>query len=154
MKAVLILVAWTLLFITADSAFAQSSREIADFVGEWRNVSEGGLTTRIVIADEYRKYSIHGWGNCHPYSDSDLGVVPLELLEPVFGRELNYGFATWDHTFRIQHMTLHLEGQELVAETINLYRDDSGRTNYRAVDRFKRYVKPSPKSGPTKVQGN
>ena len=48
------------------------------------------------------------------------------------------GIASWDHGFVETHLTLRLVGDELIAAEFNVFKDDSGRSNYRARYKFKK----------------
>ena len=51
---------------------------------------------------------------------------------------LKYGFASWDHKFADTHLTLRLEKGELVVESYTVFKDKSGRSNYRSKATFKK----------------
>lgn len=52
--------------------------------------------------------------------------------------EMKYGTASWDHKFKDTHLTIRQEKGELVVEEFNVYKDDSGRSNYTEVYKFKK----------------
>jgi uncharacterized protein (TIGR02996 family) len=64
-----------------------------------------------------------------PPEPPPLGALHL-LADSVCDTELKYGIGFWDYGFVESHMTLRLEGDELVAEEFNVFKDDSGRSNY------------------------
>ena len=119
--------------------FAQSgAKKEKSFVGKWVAVKEDAGLPRLEITGKGYKLEIQAWGKCHP-DDCDWGKVPLNLLgESVSAKELPYGFATWDHKFKVAHMALYMDKSELVVATYNIFTDDSGRTNFRMLSRFKR----------------
>jgi hypothetical protein len=129
-------------FAIATALFAQSdAKKETSFVGKWVAAKKDGGITRLEITGKGNKLKIQAWGKCHP-KDCDWGAVPLNLLgETVSAQELPYGFATWDLKFKVAHMTLRLERNDLVVERYDIYTDDSGRSNYRAASRFKRAAK-------------
>jgi len=122
--------------------FAQSGgKKEKSFVGKWMPVKKDTGLTRLEITGKGEKLRIQAWGKCEP-TDCDWGAVPLYLLgESVSAKELPYGFATWDHKFKVAHMALYLDKNELVVATYDIFTDDSGRSNYRSLARFKRAAK-------------
>lgn len=50
----------------------------------------------------------------------------------------DYAFASWDHGFEIERLIAHGEKDELIVEDYSLFKDYSGRTNYRVREVFKR----------------
>jgi len=65
------------------------------------------------------------------------------LADTVCDTEMKYGFASWDHGFADLHLTLRLEGDALIAEDFTVFKDDSGRSNYRAHYKFKKAKEPA-----------
>jgi hypothetical protein len=47
-------------------------------------------------------------------------------------------FATWEFGFAVKTLTLRAEKEELVVEAFRIFKDKSGRPNYRVVEKFKR----------------
>jgi hypothetical protein len=118
------------------------SRRSNGYSGVWVNVDGGtGGITKLSISDNAESGStIQAWGACHP-SDCDWGSVKLHRLgDTAAAQELPYGFARWDHGFAEAYLVIRMEKSELVAESYDIFKDDSGRTNYRSVDRFRREV--------------
>jgi hypothetical protein len=128
--------------VIATALFAQSdAKKEKSFVGKWVAAKKDAGMPRLEITGKGNKLKIQAWGKCQP-TDCDWGAVPLNLLgETVSAQELPYGFATWDQKFKVAHMTLRLEKNDLVVETYDIFTDDSGRSNYRTVSRFKRAAK-------------
>jgi len=63
----------------------------------------------------------------------------LHLLgDSVEATEMKYGIASWDHKFKDMHLTIRLEKGELVVEDFNVFKDDSGRSNYKSVYKLKK----------------
>jgi hypothetical protein len=109
-----------------------------NFSGKWVAVKKDQGLPKLEITGEGDKLRIQAWGKCEP-QDCDWGVVLLHVLgDSVSARELPYGFASWDQKFKVTHMTLHLQTNELIVETYNIFSDNSGRSNYHDVSRFKR----------------
>jgi hypothetical protein len=117
----------------------------SNFAGAWERLREGdkGLP-RIEITDRGRDgWTIQAWGDCKP-KDCDWGKVPLRLLgDSVRARGFHYGFATWDAGFKDNYMIIRIEKELLIAEVYSIYKDRSGRSDYRRVCKFKRSVASS-----------
>ena len=110
-----------------------------DFVGKWVNTDDktGGLT-RLEISKKDKGWAIQAWG-AGGGGEIDQGNVTLHLLGDTAGdTEMKYGIASWDHKFKETHLTLRLEKGELVVEDFNVFKDDSGRSNYRMTYKFKK----------------
>lgn len=130
--------------IVSWSAFALllgSSPGIAAdaFVGKWVNTDEktAGLT-RLEIGKADKGWTIRAWGAAGG-GKADQGQVMLHLFGDAAGdTEVKHGFASWDHKFKETHLTLRLEKGDLVVEDFNVFKDGSGRANYRMTYRFKR----------------
>jgi hypothetical protein len=109
------------------------------FVGHWthENPETRGLT-KIVIRKDDNDWLIRAWGACEP-EDCDWGETKLSLLgDSADAQDLPYAFATWDHGFANTHIVLRIKAATLVAETYDIFKDNSERSNYRSVDRLKR----------------
>jgi uncharacterized protein (TIGR02996 family) len=65
------------------------------------------------------------------------------LADTVCDTEMRYGFASWDHGFADEHLTLRHEGDVLIAESFTVFKDDSGRSNYRAQYKFRKVQEPA-----------
>ena len=69
----------------------------------------------------------------------DQGKVTLSLLGNSAGaREMKYGLASWDHKFVDTYLTLHWEKDRLIVERFDIFKDKSGRSNYRKRSEFKK----------------
>lgn len=112
-----------------------------DFAGKWINTDEktSGLT-RIEIDVQDGKWTIAAWGaGGGGAGEIDQGKVTLHRLgDSVNDQEKKYGFASWDHEFADTTLTLRLEKGELVVESFTVFKDNSGRSNYKSVFKFKR----------------
>ena len=74
----------------------------------------------------------------HPPPESPpLGTLHL-LADSVCDAELKYGIAFWDCGYVECHMALRLEGDELIVEEFNVFKDNSGRSNYHWQARFRK----------------
>ena len=124
--------------VLAVSAFSAEG-QTPDLEGEWINVDlrTRGLT-RLVISKTENGWSIGAWGKCHPKDCSWGAVVLAPLGNSVEDYSFNRGFAVWNAGFATKYVTLTLSNGQLTAETINIFRDRSGRAHYRTVDVFQR----------------
>jgi len=109
------------------------------FAGKWVNVDEETRSiTRLEIEERGAAWAIQAWGRCHP-TDCDWGETPLHLLgDSVDDKVMKYGFAHWNKNFCETYMVLDLKNDELLVETHVVFRDASGRSNYRSKVSFKR----------------
>jgi hypothetical protein len=126
--SVIVLVLSPSLFVAGD-----------DFAGKWVNVDDktGGLP-RLEISKKDKAWTIQAWG-AGGGGEIDQGKVTLHLLgDNVGDTTMKYGIASWDHKFKQTHLTLRLENGELVVEDFNVFKDDSGRSNYRSTYKLKK----------------
>ena len=108
-------------------------------VGEWVNMDENTRgTTKLLISEKEDGWFIHGWGACHPI-DCDWGEVPL-LLVADKSHSKNYvrGFAIWKPGFKTGYMTLRIRDNHLFVEKVNVFKNDSKRSNYFSSEAFQR----------------
>lgn len=106
----------------------------ADFLGTWVNVDQDtrGLTTLNIVTGG-TGLMVQGFGKCHP-TDCDWGFIPLNLFGySVTDTNPTWGMATWDFGFSETTLVIHREGDQLIAETYTVFKDNSGRANYRAL---------------------
>jgi uncharacterized protein (TIGR02996 family) len=76
------------------------------------------------------------------------------LADTVCDTEMKYGFASWDLGFADEYLTLRHEGNELIAESFTVFKDDSGRSNYRAQYKFRKVQDPAePHAAPDPARG-
>ncbi len=132
------------LFAAAVSATAVSAvaSELA-FQGEWSNVDNKATDiTRVRIAKTDRGWTIETWGKAGA-KEISAGSTKLHLLgaDPKDTRR-DYGFATWDLTFKKRHTTLRVKYKLLVIESFNITTSDTGRGNYFRRDTFQRNEAP------------
>jgi hypothetical protein len=119
-------------------------------IGRWLNVDDKtNDLTRFEISQTDEGLSIQAWGAAGRGGEIDQGKVPLKLLADTAGAaksdELKYGYAVWDHKFKEMHLTIRLERNWLMtAEDLNLFKDNSGRSNYRVETRFKKVTVDKP----------
>jgi hypothetical protein len=134
-----LLVAIGLIGAMANSQLALGS-SASDFIGTWVNVDPNTRdTTKFIIADAATGLlSIQGFGKCHP-SDCDFGVTALNLIASNVGdTNFSYAIARWDFGFADNTFIVHFEGDQLLVESFTVFKDNSGRSNYRSVMLFKR----------------
>jgi hypothetical protein len=110
-------------------------------IGEWVNVDENTRsTTKLLISQKEDGWFIQGWGACHP-TDCDWGKVPFLLVaegshDNIFIR----GFATWNFRFKTIYVTIEIRDNHLFIDTINVFTDNSKRSNYFSSEEFQRGV--------------
>ena len=109
----------------------------SSILGNWRNVDDKTRNiTRLAILQENGSYTIQSWG-ASGKGESDQGKVVLYLVgDNVLDTDFKYGFATWNHGFMKDHAILRTNMSQLTMEIISVFKDDSGRSNYRSVERF------------------
>jgi hypothetical protein len=102
-------------------------------VGDWRNANpEGGLTRVVISVDDNAAWKIQAWRKCHP-EDCDWGRIELQVFgDNVGDKEAKYGFAHWDHKFKDTYIIVRIEDKKLHVETFDIFKDESGRSNYRS----------------------
>jgi hypothetical protein len=133
-----------------------ATRASADdtFVGKWFNVDDKtrGLT-RIEVSKNEKGWTIQAWG-AGGGGEIDQGKVALWLLgDSVDDTRMKYGFASWDHGFAETHLTLRLEKHHLVIEDFTIFKDNSGRSNYRSPYKFRKAKQPDAKVADQEILG-
>jgi len=152
----------SLVFLALFALLLGSLRVVAvgAFTGTWCNVDNPPVgLARLEISTEGNTGTIRVWTDCdiryeevvrlsagtgchidhpqEPAAPSALATLHL-LADDVCDAEMRYGIASWDHGFVETHLTLRLEGDELIAENFSVFKDDSGRSNYRTINKFKK----------------
>jgi uncharacterized protein (TIGR02996 family) len=146
--------------IDQDWLASVSKRRQTSIKGTWGasdDRTEGLL--RLDIGTEGQTWTIRAWTECDVRNEevhrleaaaaSGPDHMPLPFVPPalatlhlladdVCDAEMRYGIASWDHGFMNTHLTLRLEGDELIAEDFNVFKDHSGRSNYRGQYKFKK----------------
>jgi Concanavalin A-like lectin/glucanases superfamily len=146
------------------------------FTGTWANLDgakDGWI--RLDIGTDGKAWSIRAWADsdvhdealwredvvryagdeCHmpgPFVPPPATTLHL-LADTVCDTALKYGIASWDHGFVENHLTLRLEGDDLLVEDFNVFKDGSGRSNYRRQDKFKKVEQPAAKEYPGHLEG-
>jgi len=110
-----------------------------DFRGTWRNVDpETRGISSLVVRREGDDLTVQAWGKCHP-TDCDWGVVPFRLIgDSTRDITFDYAFAKWEFDFAATYLTMKMRGDQLVAETITVFSDNSNRSHYRNILLLKR----------------
>lgn len=125
------------LFIVT-TAFAS----LAQFSGEWVNVNPDTRgVTALKITVSGTNVMVHAWGQCTP-TDCDWG----NMQAYAYGPNVSSNLAATAQAVSVVHkesfaerlMILRSSGTQLRAETYTRFTDTSGRTNYAAVEMFKR----------------
>lgn len=106
----------------------------ADFLGIWVNTdTDTGGMTRLIVSAAGAAYTVEGFGRCHP-TDCEWGSTSFQLLGySVTDMNPLWGFATWDFGFTDTYIVVHREGDLLVVESYDIFKDNSGRSNYRSL---------------------
>jgi hypothetical protein len=117
-------------------------------VGEWANAASG---LKLKITLDAKGSSIEAWA---AGSDGTTGIpwgkTHLDRLgDNVAATNLPYGFATWDHGFKSTHLTARLAEDQLVVETFSVFKDGSGRSNYRTVEKLSKVTHPDKDKSPS-----
>lgn len=138
-----------------------SGASAADFAGVWVSVpqKESRERVKIEIRKANGKWLLHAWALVGTES-KDLGETSLALLgdstfcpdcavesktvAPIVSRsaaddsDLPYGFAKLEYQFKDSYLTLRRDGDTIDVEDFNIFKDDSGRPNYRLKYRMKK----------------
>ena len=104
------------------------------FLGTWVNTDPqtGGLT-RLAVGETERGWTINAWGSCRPV-ECEWGTVPLHRVgSSVSDQTFDRTFATWTPPHATTHVILLMNGEQLSVETITIFKDMSGRSNYRSL---------------------
>ena len=130
-----------LIFVAASVfAFPQvASSQAQDLAGEWvtTNPRTRGLT-RIVITKGESGWAAQTFGRCHP-NDCDWGWVTLHPIgASVEDHSFYSGFAVWDAGFATKFVTMVKTAETLTVEVVTIFRDRSGRANFRMKEILRR----------------
>jgi hypothetical protein len=122
-----------------SARYEASSMDDDAFSGKWVNLDDRTSSlTRIEITKKDIGWTVQVWG-AGGNGEIDQGKVTLSLLgDSTQSRIMTYGFASWDHKFKDTHLTLRFEKGRLIVEYFNIFKDNSGRSNYRTRAEFKR----------------
>lgn len=119
--------------------FKITTTDRSRFLGEWVNInSDTDGITRLIISSSYQGTKIRAFGQCHPH-DCDWGTTELRLVvENQYSNHPTFAIARWDKDFAEKALILHLTDNALTVEQYTVFTDDSGRSNYRNVSKFRR----------------
>jgi len=109
------------------------------FVGNWENVdpATAGIA-RLSVTATLGGLQVHATGKCPP-ADCDWGTATMNPIGfSTEDRNPSWAMATWDLGFGSTYLIAHLEGGEMLAETYTVFKDKSGRTNYRSSIRLRK----------------
>lgn len=133
-----------LLILSATSlAYAQLNQ----FTGSWKNIDPNtGGVTKLAIAYAGSNLTVHAWGKCHP-TDCDWDAVPgyayANGVQDNLAAKARAISAVYHTGFSETVMVIHTAApNQLRAETMTRFTDNSTRTNYAAVETFARDATP------------
>jgi hypothetical protein len=127
--------------VTSEETASEPSADQTSnrFQGVWLNIKgpDKGVP-KVVIEQDDAGWTVRAFGACEP-TDCDWGATQLHLLgDSVAAQTFPYGFAKWNHGFAEVNATLALEDDQLVVGLYEVFKDDSGRSNYRTIARYRR----------------
>ncbi len=105
--------------------------------GVWINTDPDTRSVPKVEITEGTTPELVWWGKTHP-EDSRYGPLKLILLgeSPADRDPMEYGYAEQDSGFAMRKFILRREGDELLLEMLTIFKDDSGRANFRQLMTF------------------
>ena len=108
------------------------------FSGSWVNVnSDTDGITELKVTSTPGGNKISAYGQCHP-TDCNWGRTDLHLLgEDVSDNSPTWAIARWGKGFAETTLVLRSRGERLQGTTYTVFKDDSGRSNYRASYQFR-----------------
>lgn len=116
--------------------------ESASWMGSWTNTDANtSSTTRLLITNTNGKLLVRGYGKCSP-TDCDWGTTPLHLCKDRTDSLGLVGFAAWNQGFTDRYIVLRLKSSQLVVESFDIFKDNSGRSPSRIQEVFKRSSDP------------
>jgi hypothetical protein len=125
---------WILLLAAVSSVYMKADEASNLFAGDWLNTDTAASgMTRLSVIQSGGGLQVRGFGKCEP-DDCDWGLTPLNLLGfSVDDSHPSWAIASWDFGFSLTHLVIHFEGAQMVAETYTIFKDNSGRANYRSL---------------------
>jgi eukaryotic-like serine/threonine-protein kinase len=113
------------------------------WLGEWTNADSNTRDiTQLIVTLRADRVFAHGYGACTP-KDCDWGEVSLNICEMPNDQTQSRAIAIWTRDFKNRIMTLHLEGDALIAESYNVYKDNSRRPNRLSREILIRRISPT-----------
>jgi hypothetical protein len=141
--------------------------ETHQLAGQWVNVdTDNRGLTRIDIYEQEGGWKIRAWApagdaehdlgqatlavlgdSVSCFQCSDPSVTSLSIATNISAQKnertslgspaMSYGFAHWEYAFKDTYLTVRRHKDILVVEDFNIFKDGSGRTNYRSICKFK-----------------
>jgi hypothetical protein len=140
-KAFYNLVLCLLLLFTTSICFAS----LDQFAGYWTNVdpnSRGIVALDISVAGT--SPNVQAWGNCDP-TPCDWGTVTAYPYDSDVSSNANNAqaiMAAFDAGFSETTLVMSLSGSQLKVESYDLFKDNSGRSNYATSSYFQKSQAP------------
>lgn len=131
-----------LMALTVFNPMGRASRVAAadfEFLGTWVNVdSETRGLTRLQIFQVGSQLKVRGFGKCSP-TDCDWGLTDLNTAGmSISDTDTTHAVARYDFGFKDTVIAIHFEGNQMAVETYNVFKDGSGRKNYRTMSLLKK----------------
>jgi len=111
-----------------------------DFFGAWKNVDSdtGGCTRFEIYEDDQAQLMFQGYGACHP-TDCVWAPVPMTMFSDSVSDDVEkYGLWIRGDGFADRVGILEFVGSRLQLTLFTVFTDESGRSNYRSIDLFRR----------------
>jgi hypothetical protein len=101
----------------------------APFVGTWTN-SKSNNIVKAVITDAGGKFEVNLYGACSPNPCNWGAVVAMPYAATVSGGAAVAFSANYSFSFSTVIVVGHLQGAELILETLTHFTDGSGRADF------------------------
>ena len=140
LKRTMLFVIITLIVTTTVFGLSMNNETHQDqFQGAWINVNpETRNISSITVKKEDTTWIIQAWAKCHP-EDCDWGAVTLNLIgDSTTDKTFDCAFAEWEFDFKKTYLSMRMQGDILVVETISVFKDNSNRSNYQSLNLMKR----------------
>jgi hypothetical protein len=150
-----------MVLLVASTSHAAEPNSLA---GKWSNTDAKSIgISRIEVSKSGKTWKIRAWA-ADAEGEHDLGETTLVLLGdevhcprcvestnsiPTEPRDhptdsvvpkMNHGFAHWDYKFKDSYLVLGREQDTLILDDLNVFKDDSERTNYRLWYVFRKQI--------------
>jgi thioredoxin-related protein len=133
--------------LTSERENESQDLDAGPWIGEWINVDASTQDiTRFVVQLDGTNLSIHAFGKCEP-TDCDWGTVELRLCRVDGSKNETRAFGKWDHGFSETYMILRWKDESISAETITIFKDQSGREGSVTTETFGKAVSQGSRSG-------
>jgi len=133
-------------------AFATpASADIGQLVGTWQNVnSHDRGVIRFVVHHVGNAVRVQVFGNCTP-TPCDWGIVNAAVfgtgVQSSLPQQATVLSASYNQGFAQRQVIIHITGNQLRADVLTHFTDNSGRANYFDSDLFNRVTDPPPGDG-------